>query len=127
MGCLHQGYASWWPSFGIAFPRRHSPGTGLRSKSRAFANLQTAQIPISAFQLSAFQSGQRLAATRNQDSCVLDLPFQISCDFGELGEGGFEVFGYFKGDDTRVGEVGAVFQAFVFEPENVEVDLVALD
>ena len=31
------------------------------------------------------------------------------------------------GDDIGIGEVGAVFKAFVFEPEDVEVKFVALD
>jgi len=30
------------------------------------------------------------------------------------------------GDDVRSGEIGAVFKAFVFEPEDVQVELVAL-
>jgi hypothetical protein len=40
-----------------------------------------------------------------------------------LGEGGLEVFDDFGGDDVRIGKVGAVFEAFVFEPEDVEVEL----
>jgi hypothetical protein len=35
------------------------------------------------------------------------LAFQIHCDFGELGEGGLEVFDNFGGDDVRAGEVGS--------------------
>ena len=34
-----------------------------------------------------------------------------------LGEGGLEVFDNFLSDDVGIGEVGAVFEAFVFEPE----------
>jgi hypothetical protein len=43
-----------------------------------------------------------------------------------LRERGFEVFDYLSRDDVGVGEVGAVFEAFVFEPEDVEVQFVAL-
>jgi len=43
---------------------------------------------------------------------------QFLRDGGELLEGGFEV----GGDDVGVGEeVGGVFEAFVFEPEDVEI------
>ena len=58
---------------------------------------------------------------------LLALFFQISGDLGELGEGGLEVFDDFCGDDIGIGKVGAVFEAFVFEPEDVEVEFVALD
>ena len=51
---------------------------------------------------------------------------QIRCDFGELGEGGLEVFNDFCGDGVGVAEIGAVFEAFIFEPEDVEVEFVAL-
>jgi hypothetical protein len=36
------------------------------------------------------------------------LAFQIRCDFGELGEGGLEVFDDFGGDDVGIGEVRGV-------------------
>ena len=32
-----------------------------------------------------------------------------------------EIFDDFGGDDVGIGEIGAVFEAFVFEPEDVEV------
>src|SRR5437660_717283 len=48
-----------------------------------------------------------------------DLLFQVVCDFGELGEGGLEIFDDFLSDNVRIGKVGAVFEAFVFEPENI--------
>jgi hypothetical protein len=51
---------------------------------------------------------------------------QIVRDFGELGEGGLQVFDDFGGDDVGIGEIGAVFEAFVFEPRNIEVEFVAL-
>jgi len=37
-----------------------------------------------------------------------------------------EVFDDFLGDDVRRGEIGAVFEASVFEPENVEVEFIEL-
>jgi hypothetical protein len=37
-----------------------------------------------------------------------------------------EVFNNFGGDDVGIGEVCAVFERFIFEPENVEVQFVAL-
>jgi len=43
-----------------------------------------------------------------------------------LGEGGLEVFNDFCGDGVGVAEIGAVFEAFIFEPEDVEVEFVAL-
>jgi hypothetical protein len=42
-----------------------------------------------------------------------------------LGESGLEVFHNFGGDDVGVGEIGAVFKAVVFEPEDIEVEFVA--
>ena len=56
-----------------------------------------------------------------------NLLFQISCDFGELSQRGLEIFYDFGGDNVGIREVGAVFEAFVFEPEDVEVKFVALD
>ena len=38
-----------------------------------------------------------------------------------------EVFDDFSGDNVGIGEVGTVFEAFVFEPEDVEVEFVAFD
>jgi hypothetical protein len=51
---------------------------------------------------------------------------EVGRDFGELGEGGLEVFDDFGCDDVGIWEVGAIFEAFVFEPEDVEIELVAL-
>ena len=34
-----------------------------------------------------------------------------------MGESGLEVFDYLSGNDVGIGEIGAVFEAFVFEPE----------
>ncbi len=42
-------------------------------------------------------------------------------------QGGFEVFGDIGGDDFGGREVGGVFEGFVLEPEDVEVDLIALE
>jgi hypothetical protein len=47
--------------------------------------------------------------------------------FGELGQCGLEVFDDFGGDNVGVGEIGAVFEAFVFKPQNVEIEFIALD
>jgi hypothetical protein len=55
------------------------------------------------------------------------LPLQICGDFGELGEGGLEIFHDFGCDDVGIGKVGAVFEAFVLDPEDVEVEFVPLD
>jgi len=35
----------------------------------------------------------------------------------------FEIFNNLGGDDVGIGEVGAVFEAFVFEPEDVQIEL----
>ncbi len=32
-----------------------------------------------------------------------------------------EIFDNLRGDDVGIGKIGAVFEAFVFEPEDVEV------
>ena len=52
---------------------------------------------------------------------------EVRCDFGELSEGGLEVFDDVGGDDLGSGKIGAVFEGFVFQPENIQVDLVAFD
>jgi hypothetical protein len=54
------------------------------------------------------------------------LLLQVRSDFGELSESGLEVFDDFLSDNVRIGKIGAVFEAFIFEPKNVEVELVAL-
>jgi len=54
------------------------------------------------------------------------LFFQFIHDLGELGEGGLEVFDNFLSDYVGIGKVGAVFEAFVFKPEDAEVKFVAL-
>jgi hypothetical protein len=46
-------------------------------------------------------------------------------DGGELVEGVLEVFHYFLGEYIGVGEGSAVFNAFVFDPEEVEAELVS--
>jgi hypothetical protein len=50
------------------------------------------------------------------------LPLQICGDFGELCEGGLEVFNDFGGDDVGIGKIGAAFEAFVFESDDVEIE-----
>ena len=52
---------------------------------------------------------------------------KVRGDLRELIEGGFQVFDDFGGDDGGVGQVGGISKAVVFQPEDVEVDLVALD
>ena len=37
-----------------------------------------------------------------------------------------EIFHNLSGDDVGIGEVGAVFEAFVFESKDVEIEFVAL-
>jgi len=50
------------------------------------------------------------------------LLLQISGDRCELRESGFQIFDDFGGDDVRIWEIGAVFERFIFQPEDVEVD-----
>ena len=38
-----------------------------------------------------------------------------------------EVFYDLGGDDIGIGKVGAVFERFVFQPEDIEVEFVALE
>ena len=45
------------------------------------------------------------------------LPLQVCSDFGKLGEGGLEVFDDFGGDDVGIGEIGAVFERFILQPD----------
>ena len=42
---------------------------------------------------------------------------EVGRDFGELGEGGLEVFNYLCSNNIRIGETGAVFEAFNFYRE----------
>ena len=56
---------------------------------------------------------------------ALALSFQVRSNFGELGEGGLEVFDDLSGDDVGIVKVGAVFEAFVFEPEDFEIKFVS--
>ena len=53
--------------------------------------------------------------------------FQVGRNFGEFGEGGLEVFYDVGGDDFGGREIGAFFEGFVFQPEDVEVHFVALE
>ena len=48
---------------------------------------------------------------------------QIRRDFGELGERSLEVFDNFLRDNVGIGEIGAIFERLVLQPENVEVEL----
>jgi hypothetical protein len=45
------------------------------------------------------------------------LFLQIIRDFGELGKRSLKIFDDFGGNNVRIGKIGAVFEAFVFEPE----------
>ena len=38
-----------------------------------------------------------------------------------------EIFDDLGGDDIGVREVGAVFEGFIFQPEDVEIEFVALE
>ena len=44
----------------------------------------------------------------------------------QLCERGLEVFDDFGGDDVGIGKVGAVFERFIFQPEDGEVEFIAL-
>jgi hypothetical protein len=43
-----------------------------------------------------------------------------------LAERRLKVFDDFSGDDVGVWEIGGVFERFVFEPKDVEIEFVAL-
>ena len=62
-------------------------------------------------------SSRRLVAKIRIVSWHDDLPLQISGDCRELLKGSFQIFDDLGGDDVGIGEIGAVFEAFVFEPE----------
>jgi hypothetical protein len=66
--------------------------------------------------------GTQLSTLRNARS-----PLQIGGDLGQPVEGGLEVFRDFGGYYVGIGEVGGVLQAFVFQPEDIQVDLVAVE
>jgi hypothetical protein len=48
-------------------------------------------------------------------------------DFTELFEGGFEVLDGFLGENIRISEVVGFFEAFVPEPEDLELALSRID
>ena len=52
---------------------------------------------------------------------------QILRNCGELFERGFQVIGDFLGDYFGCGQISGFFARVVFQPENVEVHLVAFD
>jgi hypothetical protein len=41
------------------------------------------------------------------------LALELSCDFGELGESGLQIFDNLGGDDVGLGQIGAVFERLV--------------
>jgi hypothetical protein len=51
---------------------------------------------------------------------------QVGSDFGELGESGLKILYDFRRNHIGIGQIGAVFEAFVFQPDDVEVEFVAL-
>ena len=52
---------------------------------------------------------------------------QVLCDQGELVQRGLQILDDLGGDHVGGGEIGGVFQAVVFEPEDVQAGFVALD
>jgi len=48
------------------------------------------------------------------------LPLQVAGNFGELGESRLQVFDDLLSDDVGIGEVRAVFEAFVLKPEDLK-------
>ena len=52
---------------------------------------------------------------------------QVRNDFAELFQRCLQIFHNLGGDDVGGWEIGGVFEGLVFEPEDVEVDLVAFD
>ena len=52
---------------------------------------------------------------------------KIDCNLGELGKRSLKIFDDFGGDEVGIGEVGTVFEAFVFEPKDVEIEFITLD
>ena len=55
------------------------------------------------------------------------LPLQVAGDEGELVKCGLQVLGDFGSDHVGGGQVRRVLQALVFQPEDVQVHLVALE
>jgi hypothetical protein len=51
---------------------------------------------------------------------------QVTRDFAELFEGGFQVFHDFLSEDVGIGEIVGFFEAFVSKPEDVEARLIAV-
>ena len=51
---------------------------------------------------------------------------QVSSDFAELFEGGFEVLDDFLGEKIGIGEIVGFFKAFIADPEDIEVGFVAV-
>src|SRR5262249_50225644 len=97
---------------------RKTPSQGRHCNG--FANTSKANPPA-----GVNQRADRVSL-ENIDRCS-SCAFQVSSDFGELSERSLEVFDDFGGDDIGRWEIRAVFQAFIFEPEDIEVQCVALD
>ena len=52
---------------------------------------------------------------------------QFCGDQGELIQCGLQILGDFGGDHVWIGQIGGIFQAIVFQPEDIQTDFVAFD
>ena len=73
------------------------------------------------------QSSELRDESCGQETLQGSLCFQVLCDAGEEPQGGLEVVRDFLREYVGLGEILGVFKAFVFEPEDVEIDFVAFD
>jgi hypothetical protein len=80
-----------------------------------------ALVGVCSFPLPRFASSA--ASVIGNLESAYDLFFQISCDCGELRERCLEIFDDLLRADVGWRKIGAVFQALVFEPEDVEIEL----
>jgi hypothetical protein len=76
--------------------------------------------------LAAPTNEHKQKVTRQRCEKVELLALQICCNRGELLKRSFQILDNLVSDNIRVGKVGALFEAFVFEPKDVEVEFVAL-
>lgn len=79
-------------------------------------------------QRSSIRTERRLVASEfaHRGLALIDSGLQIRGNLSKLVERGLEVFGNLGGDHIRIRQISRILKAFVFQPEDIQVDLVTL-